>query len=161
MLADAHIHFFSARFFATLARQRQANPPAQGTDLPRELGWADPGADEALADRWAQELDRHGVARAALLASVPGDEASVAAAVARHPSRFTGFFMLDASAPDASERAHRAIAQLGMRGICLFPAMHNIRLADDRVIGIAEIAAARSGTAVFVHCGVLSVGVRK
>ena len=161
MLADAHIHFFSARFFATLARQRQANPPAQGTDLLRELGWDDPGTDEALADRWAQELDRHGVARAALIASVPGDEASVATAVARHPSRFTGYFMVDASAPDASERAHRAIAQLGMRGICLFPAMHNIRLADDRVIGIAEIAAARSGTAVFVHCGVLSVGVRK
>ena len=161
MLADAHIHFFSTRFFAALARQRQATPPAQGPDLVRELGWDDPSPDEALADRWVQELDRHGVDRAALIASVPGDEASVATAVARHPARFTGFFMVDASATDASERTHRAVAELGMRGICLFPAMHNIRLDDERVIGLAEIAAARPGTAVFVHCGVLSVGVRK
>jgi uncharacterized protein len=161
MLCDAHVHFFSTRFFATLARQRQSSPPMQGADLLGELQWDDPAADEALADRWAAELDRHGVTRAALIASVPGDEASVAAAIARHPSRFAGFFMLDASAADASERTHRAFGELGMRAVCLFPAMHNIRLDDDRVLGIAEIAAAHPGTALFVHCGVLSVSVRK
>jgi predicted TIM-barrel fold metal-dependent hydrolase len=108
-----------------------------------------------------QELDRHGVQRAALIASAPGDETSVAVAVARHPSRVVGFFMLDAAAPDASERTHRALKTLGMRGICLFPAMHNLRIDDDRNVGIAEMAAAHPGTAVFVHCGVLSVGVRR
>jgi hypothetical protein len=161
MINDAHVHFFSARFFAALARQRQGIDPAAGPDPWRELGWDDPGADEALADRWAQELDRHGVGRAALIASVPGDEVSVAAAVARHPSRFVGFFMLDASAADAPERARRALTGLGMRGICLFPAMHHVRIDDDRVIGIAEVAAAHPGAAVFVHCGLLSIGVRR
>ena len=161
MVNDAHIHFFSTRFFAALARQRQAIQPRASTDLWRELGWDDPGSDEALADRWVQELDRHGVGRAALIASVPGDEVSVAAAVARHPSRFVGFFMLDASAADISERTHRAVTGLGMRGICLFPAMHHVRVDDERVIGIAEIAAAHPGTAVFVHCGMLSIGVRR
>jgi predicted TIM-barrel fold metal-dependent hydrolase len=39
--------------------------------------------------------------------------------------------------------------------------MHHVRVDDDRVIGIAEIAAAHPGTAVFVHCGVLSIGVRR
>ncbi len=161
MVNDAHVHFFSTRFFAALARLRQGGGPPPYPDLVRELGWDDPGSDEALADRWVEELDRHGVNRAALIASVPGDEVSVAAAVARHPARFVGFFMVDASAPDASERTHRAFSELGMRGICLFPAMHHIRVDDDRVIGIAEIAAAHPGTAVFVHCGVLSIGVRR
>lgn len=161
MTNDAHIHFFSTRFFAALARQRQAITPDASGDPWRALGWDDPGSDEALADRWVQELDRNGVDRAALIASVPGDEVSVAAAVARHPSRFVGFFMLDGSAADTSERTHRAVAELGMRGICLFPAMHHVRMDDERVIGIAEIAAAHPGTAVFVHCGMLSIGVRR
>ena len=50
-------------------------------ELPARLGWDPPGGDDALADRWIAELDRHDVARAMLIASVPGDEASVAAAV--------------------------------------------------------------------------------
>jgi uncharacterized protein len=161
MTNDAHIHFFSTRFFAALARQRQAITPAASNDVRRELEWDDPGSDEALADRWVEELDRHGVHRAALIASVPGDEVSVAVATARHPSRFVGFFMLDASAADTSERAHRALTGLGMRGICLFPAMHLMRMDDERVIGIAEMAASRPGTAIFVHCGMLSIGVRR
>src|SRR5206468_6762761 len=108
----------------------------------------------ALADRWIRELDARGVARAALIASVPGDEASVAGAVARHPLRFLGFFMLDASAPDAPDRARRAVNDLGLRGVCLFPAMHHVALHDEPVARIVEIAAAHPGVAVFVHCGV-------
>jgi predicted TIM-barrel fold metal-dependent hydrolase len=95
------------------------------------------------------------------MGSVPGDEVSVAAAVARHRSRLVGFFMLDPSAADASERTHRAFTELGMRTVCLFPAMHLARIDSDRMLGIVEIAAARPGSAVFVHCGVLSVGVRR
>jgi predicted TIM-barrel fold metal-dependent hydrolase len=53
------------------------------------------------------------------------------------------------------------VSELGMRGICLFPAMHHVRIDDERVIGVAEIAAAHPGTAVFVHCGMLSIGVRR
>jgi predicted TIM-barrel fold metal-dependent hydrolase len=48
-----------------------------------------------------------------------------------------------------------------LRAICLFPAMHRYSLHDDRVKALFDIAVARQGTAVFVHCGVLSVGVRK
>jgi uncharacterized protein len=157
---DIHCHFFSPQFFATLARQR-GETSATAADICRELQWDDPGTPEALADRWVRELDAHDVARVALIASVPGDEASVAAAVSRHPHRFVGFFMLDSSAPDAPARAERAVGELGLRGICLFPAMHHVPLDDDRVRAIAEVAAAHPGTAIFVHCGVLSVGVRK
>jgi hypothetical protein len=69
--------------------------------------------------------------------------------------------MLDPSAADAAERAWRAVKDLGLRGICLFPAMHHVPLDDERIRRVVEVAEAHSGTAVFVHCGALSVGVRK
>ena len=159
MLHDAHCHFFSTRFFDTLARQRGRAESA--LDLTRELQWEDPESPAALADRWVRELDTRGVTRAALIASVPGDESSVAAAVARHPTRLVGYFMLDASAPDAAAAAARALDELQLRGICLFPAMHHTALDDPRIAAVAEVAAGRPGTIVFVHCGALSIGVRK
>ena len=175
---DSHCHFFSTELFAALARQRlERKPPAPprgsleeameedvnrqlAVSLCDELGWETPGSAYTLADRWVRELDVHGVARAALIASVPSDETSVAAAVTKHPNRFVGFFMLDPSAGDPVARARRALGELGLRGICLFPAMHQVPLHDDRIHQIVSVAAAHPGTAVFVHCGVLSVGVR-
>ncbi len=159
MISDAHCHFFSDAFFAALARQRGQGQTVD--DLCRELQWESPGPNETLADRWVRELDAGGVSRAALIASFPGDEAAVAAAVQRHPSRFVGFFMLDPSAADAVDRAQRAVTELGLRTICLFPAMHHVPLNDERIHRVVEVAAATPGTAVFIHCGVLTVGVRR
>ena len=158
---DAHCHFFSTPFFGALERQLGRAPAATAEALTRELGWDDPGPVDALADRWIAELDGAGVRRAAIIASVPGDEGSVAAAIARHPDRLVGVFMLDASAADAAERTRRAIREGGLRGVCLFPAMHHVALEDDRTLRVVEEAAQVPGTAVFVHCGVLSVGVRR
>jgi predicted TIM-barrel fold metal-dependent hydrolase len=160
MLNDAHCHFFSQRFFETLAQQKGLAPEQAGT-LTAQLGWEAPGAPAALADRWVAELDRHHVARAALIASVPRDEESVAAAVLRHPTRFVGYFMVDPTADGAAERVVETLTRPGMRCICLFPAMHRYPLYDDRVQRLVEILARRPGTALFAHCGVLSVGVRK
>ena len=160
MINDAHCHFFSEQFFATLGRQRPAGPPQSVADIVSSLEWTPPGSPENLADAWTSELDRHGVRRAALIASVHGDHESVGRAVARHPSRFVGFFMLDPTAPDALATAEHAIEELGLRCICLFPAMQRYALHDPRVGRIVDVAAQHAGTAVFVHCGALSVGVR-
>jgi predicted TIM-barrel fold metal-dependent hydrolase len=157
-IADAHCHFFSRRFFETLARQRGDAEP-DGDKVAESIGLEAPGSPEALADRWVAELDRRHVARAALIASVPGDEASVAAAVARHPGRFVGFFMVDPTADGAAASVDRALDR-GLRAACLFPAMHRYPLYDERVLAVADRLAARPGTALFVHCGALSVGVR-
>ncbi|OLC41141.1 MAG: amidohydrolase [Acidobacteria bacterium 13_1_40CM_65_14] len=151
MLNDAHCHFFSTSFFATLG----------GDAALAQLGWDPPGSAEALADRWGAELDRARVSRAALIASAPGDAASVETAVRRHPDRFVGFFMVDPTQPEAATIAADAIDRRGLRTICLFPAMHRFSIQDERARRLFEVAAARPGTAVFVHCGVLSVGVRK
>ena len=157
MLCDAHCHFFSPAFFAGLAKQRGIGT----VGVFSELGWDDPQTPAALADRWIRELDAHGVSRTALIASMPGDEASVGDAIARHPSRFVGYFMLDPAAPNAVDRTRRALTELGLRVVCLFPAMHGVALDDSRTRAVVEAAAAVPRSAVFVHCGALSIGVRK
>lgn len=152
---DAHVHFFSRSFFSGLARQSGQSLDSlaalPGVELPAE-------APETLAERWAAELDRNGVESAVLIASAHGDEGSVAAAVTHLPGRFHGWFMLNPVAPDAPDRARRAF-ETGLRGVCLFPAMHRYPVHDERVDGILELAAA-AGAIVFVHCGALSVGIR-
>ncbi len=155
---DAHVHFFSHRFFSALSAQK---PGTQPDEIPGMLGWESPGIEpEALAGRWVQELDRHGVRKAALIASTPNDEDSVAAAVSSHPDRFYGYFMCNPCAPDALARA-KAAFERGLHGICFFPAMHRFSMTDNRVAPLLETAGGKPGRIAFVHCGVLSVGVRK
>lgn len=132
----------------------------RSTEVSHRLGWQDPGTAEDLADRWVAELDTHAVARAALIASIPGDEASVATAVGRHPSRFAGFFTFNPAAGEVSLRLSRALGEQRLRGICLFPAMHGYKLDDERVREVFA-SASQHQAAVFAHCGVLTVGVRK
>src|SRR5580698_5536514 len=92
-VADAHVHFFSHRFFATLVAQKPGLTPEAARE---QLGWTMPPEDPMqLATEWAGELDRHGVQTASLIANIPGDEASVAAAVRFLPERFHGFAMVN------------------------------------------------------------------
>jgi hypothetical protein len=151
VINDAHCHFFSKPFFAALG----------GDAALSKLGWEPPGSAEALGDRWVAALDGAGVSRAALIASIPGDSESVATAVSRHPSRFVGFFMVDPTRPDADATTAAALELGSLHAICLFPAMHRYAIHDERATRLFERAAARPGTVVFVHCGVLSVGVRR
>jgi hypothetical protein len=160
-VADAHAHFFSHRFFATLGRSLSLAPGEEALEVLRaRLPFDFPPEDPAeLASRWVSELDRHGVARTVLIASVPGDEESVAAAARAFPDRIVPYFMLNPKAPDARERTERAFRELGLRGVCLFPAMHHFHLWEKELSGILEVVAEHAGI-VFVHCGILKVGVR-
>ena len=156
-VADAHVHFFSRTFFSALGSQagRTAEQTAEAA------GWVLPAEDPAeLARSWAAELDSHGVARAALIASVPGDEGSVESAVAACPDRFFGFFMVNPLEEGAVERVQIAL-RCGLHAVCLFPGMHRYALSDARADAVIQAAASFGGRAVFVHCGVLTVGVRK
>lgn len=157
---DAHCHFLSSRFFEMLGRERYGpDAGVSGDRVASELGWEPAGSAETLAARWVAELDRHHVSRAALIASVPGDEESVAAAVRKHPTRFVGFFALNPMAPGALDRAQQAFGHLRLRCVCLFPAMHRYRLDDEHVRSLFEVAAEHGG-AVFAHCGYLSIEAR-
>ncbi|MFQ5880900.1 MAG: amidohydrolase family protein [Candidatus Methylomirabilales bacterium] len=159
---DAHAHFFSHRFFATLAAELPEHPseaelyPA----LRKRLPWDFPEADPVrLSERWVREMDRHGISRMVLIASVPGDEESGAAAARAYPDRIVTYFMLNPTAEGAADRAKQAFAELGVKGVCLFPAMHRFHLWEERLFPIYEAAAAHGGI-VFVHCGHLKVGIR-
>ncbi len=162
---DAHAHFFSRKFFETLVGQspllgKEADPIGRAAEM---TGWTMPPGDPAeLAATWKDEFDRHSVSAALMIASVPGDEGSISAAVKAFPDRIAGAFMFDPTKPDAETRAKRAFDELGLRVACLFPAMHQYSVAESEdVRAVARLASERAGTAVFVHCGVLSVGARK
>jgi predicted TIM-barrel fold metal-dependent hydrolase len=165
IVADAHTHFFSSGFFRALGAALPPAPDAasnadRAETIPAALAWTPPGTDDQLADTWKAELDRHAVSRAMLIASVAGDELSVAAAAARWPDRFIGAFMFNPGSLDAPARLASAFSQSSLRTACLFPAMHGVAIDDPRSLAVFEAAEA-AGRCVFVHCGVLSVGVRK
>jgi predicted TIM-barrel fold metal-dependent hydrolase len=156
-VADAHVHFFSRNFFSVLAAQ-SGKSIEQVADT---TGWVLPPADPAeLARMWVAELDSQGVARAALIASMPGDEASVETAVSAFPDRFFGYFMVNPLEESALARVQIAL-RCGLHAVCLFPAMHRYSVHDPRVTPILDAVAEYRGRAVFVHCGMLTVGVRK
>jgi uncharacterized protein len=159
-LVDAHVHFFSHRFFSLLAGQARIADGVTGV-LSRLKGWDEPPEDPAaLAHQWIGELDRCHVSRANIIASMPGDESSVAAAVQRYPGRFTGSFMYNPAAPDGVRTLESAL-ESGLRCAAFFPAMHGYRMTDPSVEAAVKTLGSRAGTAAFVHCGILSVGVRK
>lgn len=158
---DAHCHLFSPRFFDVLGRQAGFDGAAPGTTVTERLQWDHPGTVDGLADTWVSALDAHEVARAMLIGSVPGEEESVARAVARHPERLVGAFMLDPTQEGARTRMEWALGQPGMRMVCLFPAMHGYAMTDPRIDGLADTLAHTPGAVLFVHCGVLTVGIRR
>jgi hypothetical protein len=160
---DAHCHFFSRRFFDALARDDPQGrfQPQPSDAMCAALGWEPPGESAALAARWLESLDYQKVSRAVLIASVPGDEDSVAAAVAHAPDRFVGFFMVNPLAEDAPAHVERGLGSLGLSGVCLFPAMQRYHLHDPRSLAVIARVAMHPGVALFVHCGALTVGIRK
>jgi len=155
---DAHAHFFGLSFFKALARQKAVSDTAA---MVAALSWdMPPDRNEDLAERWAGELDRHGVARSVLMASVPGDEAAVGDAVRAFPHRFHGYFMLNPFADGALQRARTAFEDLGLQGLCLFPAMQGFSVQDTGLGALYELASEADKRVVFVHMGVLTVGIR-
>jgi hypothetical protein len=159
---DAHSHLFSRGFFRILALQKPGLPAENPEQtLVEQLAWDLPPEDTAeLASRWVQDLDSHGVEQIALMASLPGDEQSAADAARAFPGRIHGYFMLNPLALGALEKARHAIDKLGLKGICLFPAMHRFSVQSEDLYPIYELAAERK-IVVFVHMGVLTVGIRK
>jgi predicted TIM-barrel fold metal-dependent hydrolase len=136
-VADAHVHFFSRRFFASLAEQKGVAVD----QLAPLLNWQLPAEDpRQLGEAWAHELGRRGVEKAALMASVPGDGDSVIAAVRQHPERFYGYMMVNPAAPAGVEKiaaqVESALATGRIQALCFFPAMHRYSIQDERATAL-------------------------
>jgi predicted TIM-barrel fold metal-dependent hydrolase len=155
-VSDAHVHFFSRNFFKSLAAQ--CGKPVE--EVAATVGWElAPESAVELAAQWVAELNRAGVAAAAMIASVPGDETSVREAADAFPTRFYAYAMVN---PLAESAAAALGGSPALHAICLFPAMHRYSMHDPRVEALlAQVEAMSPAPAVFVHCGVLTLGVRK
>jgi uncharacterized protein len=162
MIEDAHLHFFSKTVFGFYARQvesfREELDPAAAAAA--WLSVEPPAAEpEALAARWASELDVHGVARAALFGSAPGEHNNVARAARSQPGRFLPFQMVNPRGADLAG-VLRQLAEHEIRGVLLFPAMHGY-YADEDACRPIYTAAREHGFVVFVHVGRLQIGIRE
>ena len=149
-VTDAHVHFFSRRFFRSARRRRrrlpQSRPRWAGTS-PRRTppNWPAPGPPS-----WTATASP----RSVLIASMPGDEPSVLAAAAAVPGRFFAYAMVNPLA------AGRRRARRGSMPSASSPPCTATPCTTRASTPVLEQAAAQN-CAVFVHCGVLTVGVRK
>lgn len=162
---DSHIHFFSHNFFKMLAKQSpvlkdKPNPIGKIGEI---TGFQMPPENPVdLAKLWVEQLDKSEISRGLFFASLPNDEISISAAVKVFPERIYGGFFFNPLEENAVEKARKAFDEYGLKVIALFPAMHKYSVADnENVRQIAKLVSQRKGTAIFVHCGALSVGIRK
>jgi len=161
-IQDAHTHLFSRTFYNTLAGQSTAPGTVEerlaavtartGLELPPE------DATELMV-RWLDEMDRAGVESMLSFASLP-EEADVVADVCRASGgRLHGAVVVNAAASGAAATVERALDELDLRAVVLFPALHHYEVGDDACQPVLETVRAHGGW-VIVHCGVLHVKLR-
>ena len=161
-IRDAHTHFFSRVFFATLARQSAPDrlPGEVAAEAARRAGVELPPEDPALLqERWIEAMDRAGIESMVTFASVPEEADVVAEACRNSGGRLRGLVALNPASPGAQALVERALGPLGFQGVVLFPALHRFDLSDP---GCRPVLAAleRSRGLCVVHCGVLRIKLR-
>ena len=140
-ILDAHVHFFSHKFFSTLVAQK---PGLTLETAQQQLGWELPPENpDLLAARWIEELDHHGVQSAAIIASIPGDEASVLTAAAHHPDRLIPYAMVNPRATWSAEAL--ANVKVGRRQANQFIA------AVKRLVRIRVVINSKAGYAAQIY----------
>ncbi len=161
IVVDAHAHLFTHSFFQALARQAaKLLPPGGELQAIHERTGVEVAAEslEPLAARWVEEMDRNRIQRMVLMSSIPGDHGSSTAAARLHPSRIIPYAMFHPLGAGARDEL-RASAGEGLRGVCLFPAMHHFHSDHDAVLDFISVAA-ELRLIVFVHFGLLRLGLR-
>jgi predicted TIM-barrel fold metal-dependent hydrolase len=157
---DAHTHFFGREFYEF---QTALVPGGNRAQLLRRIeagGLEVPGPDAgAHRERWLAELDRHGVARAVMFASVPPEMPSVGEAAAASGGRFVPYAAINPRIPRTLDMLELLVSRFGFRGVVLFPAMHEYAIGDAVAAPALDLAACH-GLCVFVHCGRLRIPVR-
>jgi hypothetical protein len=88
-----------------------------------------------------------------LVASIPNDSYSVGEAIDKYPERFSGVYMANPMLPSPDIRFETALADDGVCGVFLFPAMHRYSLHEKKVFALMEVLAGHPGALVYVHCG--------
>jgi hypothetical protein len=159
---DCHLHFFSRDFFAALVRQKDPAAEMERTlnDLAQRAKIEIPPSNiRAHLNRWLAELERNGVERAVVFASLPEEAAAVAEALPHSGKRFIGFCMANPTAEGAVHRVHKLAHDCGYRGVMLFPALHHFHVSEASLLPFFE-AVAQCRLHVLAHFGILQVKLR-
>lgn len=166
-LVDVHAHFPVENTTGTrdprarrhpdleaYARERQARMHKEWSTAPYEPPARTDEEIDARADRWRDELDRHGVRWINFVTGQTND--LLARVVRRHPDRFTGMahHPLEAGAGD---ELRRAVDELGLRGYKLLGPLTEIPFEDPAVRDVWEFLAERRMPAL-IHFGYLGRG---
>jgi len=160
---DAHVHFFSFNFFKTLIRMKKSETPLseEFANLREKYGIETPPVSPVqLARRWIEEMEKYGISKLVLFASIPEDTLSVSTAISAFPDKFIGFFTVNPLVENVDAEIIHAVENMGMRGIILFPALYHVHVYDeilDKIYTIAE----KYGIVVFTHFGILKIPIRE
>lgn len=159
---DAHTHFFSRIFFDTLARSAPGGRgvPDRVAEITEKAGITSPPDDPfELQLKWLEAMDRAGVESMVTFASVP-EEAEVVSEVCKGSGgRLAGYVAMSPVAGSAAALAERAMSELGLRGVVLFPALHHYDMGDPALAPVLSTLA-RARAVCVVHCGILEVKLR-
>ncbi len=131
---DSHLHFYSNNYFKLLIRQK-----LNRVDINTELRmmatkghFEVPGEDPLLlAKRWIDMLNKWKLERALLIASIPGDEDSVAKSIEAYPDRFSGLFVIDPNSNLLLANATKRLKEDHFKGIVLYPSLYQIGVQDE------------------------------
>ena len=158
---DAHLHFFGREFYEFQARLAQGMSRETALERIRAEGIDVPEPDTAShASRWLREMDRHRVDRAALFASVPDEMIAVGEAALASGGRFVPFSVVNPMLPVTVSALRGLLPRFKFRGVLFFPAMHDYSIQSPQVSPVLELARAH-GMVAFVHCGRLTIAVRR
>jgi predicted TIM-barrel fold metal-dependent hydrolase len=159
---DFHLHFFSRPFFEALAAQSpQAGSVAERLERVAQKARIElPSADLAAhTRRWTDELERHGVGRAAAFASLSEEIPALAEAAVLSDGRLVPIALVNPRADGAAERVRGLLRDRGFRGVLLFPAMHHFDVGGPETRPLLAVLAEFRAVA-YVHCGLLVVKLR-
>lgn len=160
---DAHVHFFSFNFFKTLIRTKEKETPlSEEFALLREKYNIEipPVSPVQLARRWIDEMEKYGISKLVLFASIPEDIVSVSTAISAFPDKFVGFFTLNPLIENVDSEIKYAVENMGMKGMILFPALYHVHVYDELLERIYLIAEEYQ-LVIFAHFGILKIPIRE
>jgi uncharacterized protein len=136
------------------AEDRMVRMHKEWGTAPSDVAARTPAEVDALADRWAGEVDRAGLRWIVFVTGQTNDV--LAGVVRRHPDRFIGFAH-HALGPGAGEELRRAVDELGLRGYKLLGPRTEVPFEDPSVRDVWEFCAERA-LPVLIHFGFLGRG---
>ncbi len=166
-VVDVHAHFPVANtigregpqtdphpLLAGYARERMARMHREWATEEAEPSARTPAEIDAAADRWAAELDRHGIRWIDFVTGQIND--LLASVVRRHPDRFVGLAH-HPMRPGAGAEMRRAVDELGLRGYKQLGPMTDFAFEDPALRDLWAFLAERRLPAL-IHFGFLGRG---